>query len=97
MRMRPRMQRWLAVLVFVTVIGAFAACGQATDGGETLDGQALLEARCTQCHSLDRVRSQSLTQDEWQGVVEDMVAKGANLNAEEQEVLVEYLAQEYGP
>ena len=58
-----------------------------------LDGQALLNERCTKCHSLDRVEAASKTADEWKTTVARMVGKGAKLSAEEQAVLLDYLAK----
>ena len=67
-----------------------------TSSGETaLDGIALLEERCTVCHNLTRVRSESKTLEEWKATVEKMVGKGAELDASEQEILIEYLADTY--
>lgn len=92
--------RWLAVVVVVLGVILLAACGGQTSdtgGGEALDGEALVADRCTQCHNLDKATS--LAQDEagWRQTVEDMVQKGAELNAEEQEAVIAYLAEAYGP
>jgi hypothetical protein len=86
------------VLLLSTLL---AACGGGTEPQDTnapegtLDGKTLAEERCTQCHTLDRVTSTSKTKDEWQANVERMVSKGAKLSAEEQAVVVEYLAEMY--
>jgi len=61
----------------------------------TLDGQTLLQERCTVCHSLDRVASKHKTADQWKATVERMVGKDAQLNAQEQQTLIDYLAQTY--
>jgi len=61
------------------------------------DGAALLEERCTTCHNLERTTSARKTRDEWEKTVIRMVSKGAELNEEEQEILIEYLAETYGP
>jgi len=63
----------------------------------TGDGAALLEERCTTCHNLERTTSVRKTRDEWEKTVIRMVSKGAELNEEEQEILIEYLAETYGP
>jgi mono/diheme cytochrome c family protein len=104
-------QRW--VLLFLVVIGlvllglAAVACG---GGGEVppvpaateeatgvLNGPDLLEARCTRCHNLDRVQAAGRTQDGWKETVERMRGKGAQLTDEEAGILVDYLAETYGP
>lgn len=61
-----------------------------------LDGEALLEQRCTVCHSLDRVKIRKQTYDQWDETVSSMVKKGAMLSEAEQVTLVEYLAETYG-
>jgi cytochrome c5 len=60
-------------------------------------GAVLLEERCTTCHGLDRTTQAQKTGEEWEETVSRMVSKGAQLSEEEQAVLVEYLAQNYGP
>jgi len=61
----------------------------------TLDGQTLLQERCTVCHTLDRVTSAHKTADQWKTTVGRMVGKGAQLDAQEQQTLIDYLAQTY--
>jgi type IV secretory pathway VirB10-like protein len=68
---------------------------ESTSAEAALDGKLLLESRCTQCHDLGRVTSASKTAEEWEKYVVRMVGKGAKLNAEEQVVLIEYLATTY--
>ena len=99
MRLRSQWWRVWAIVVLVVVVGALAACQSSNGDGEeqTIDAQALLEDRCTECHDLGRVTSQSKTRAEWDATVEAMIERGAVLNAQEKEVLVDYLAEEYGP
>lgn len=63
----------------------------------TLDGASLVAERCSTCHSLSRIQQASKTEAEWQETVARMVRKGAKLNAEEQTVVIKYLAETYGP
>jgi len=60
------------------------------------DGAALLQARCTACHSLDRVTQARKTLAEWETIVRRMKGKGANLNDQEVQALAQYLAATYG-
>jgi len=66
-------------------------------GPAVLSGDYLLEARCTQCHNLDRVKAASKTLDEWASTVGRMRGRGAELTDEEADILSEYLAETYGP
>jgi hypothetical protein len=61
----------------------------------TTDGEALLQDRCTVCHSLSRVENASKTAEGWESTVNRMVDYGAELSAEELEFLVQYLAETY--
>ena len=60
-----------------------------------LDGRALLQERCTLCHNLNRIEQASKSEDQWRTTVEQMISKGAVLNAEEKEALIQFLAQTY--
>jgi hypothetical protein len=59
-------------------------------------GEALLQERCTACHTLDRVMRAGHTALGWEQTVDRMVKRGAELNDEERTVLIDYLAQTYG-
>jgi len=96
------------VVVGAVLVGLAVACG--AGGGEPpppppeeettpseLGGEELLEARCTQCHGLDRVKAASKDLDGWQSTVERMRGLGAELTDAEAQTLVEYLAETYGP
>lgn len=56
-------------------------------------------AYCGACHTLDLVESQRLDRNGWAWVMEDMVKKygGAWINPREQEVLIDYLSERFGP
>jgi cytochrome c5 len=62
-----------------------------------IDGETLLEERCTQCHDLERTTQQQKDRAGWTQTVERMVNQGAQLNAEEQAILIDYLVETYGP
>lgn len=99
--MDKRLLKALAAISLVLLLSVIlAACGdQQQDGGqgapEALDGKTLVEERCTGCHSLERTTGASKTKEEWKTTVERMVSKGADLDAEEQEVVIEYLSATY--
>lgn len=59
------------------------------------DGKALVEERCTACHALSRVENEDGTAEDWKAIVEGMVQKGAVLNADEQAIVIAYLAATY--
>ena len=59
-------------------------------------GKDTLIRACTDCHNTDNIRKKRLTSDEWADEVADMVERGAQANAEDQAVIVDYLAQNFG-
>jgi cytochrome c5 len=102
----------LTIALLVTMGLLLAACGskakstatqssapaQATVAPSTTsDGEALLNDRCTKCHSINRVTSAKKSASDWQKTVSRMVSNGAKLTSEEQQVLVDYLAKTYAP
>jgi cytochrome c5 len=109
MRIHTALLGMLTALVLAS--GLLAACGEATPAETTAppqeeppadqpasgEGAALLEERCTGCHGVNRVTAESKTQEEWEQTVARMIRKGAELNEDEQAILVQYLAETYGP
>ena len=103
----------LLVLVGLMLMALTAACGggveetpdtpsaqktpEETSDAPAQGGEELLESRCTRCHNLDRVKAASKTLDEWTVTVERMRGKGADLADAEAEILMDYLAETYGP
>ncbi len=59
------------------------------------DGQTLMQQRCSVCHSLDRITSAHKTADQWKTTVERMISHGAQLSPQEEQILIDYLAQNY--
>ena len=69
----------------------------APTGAPALDGAALLDTRCSVCHTTDRVKQSKLTAEQWTQTVTLMISRGAKLTDAEKAALVEYLAKTYGP
>jgi mono/diheme cytochrome c family protein len=91
-------------LVFLLMGILLTACGStntpATNSsvstpGAPLDGQALMQQRCSVCHTTNRIVEKSATADQWGTTVERMIGKGAQLNDTERQTLIDYLAQTY--
>lgn len=78
-----------------TPTSAPTATPEATEG--PAEGRLLLEDRCVACHTLDRVESAGKSREAWLETVNRMVDYGAQLSDAEKEVLVDYLAETYGP
>jgi cytochrome c5 len=85
----------LSILAIMAVI-----CGQSSSqetilGQPSDEGAAILEARCSVCHSADRVESKRTDRDGWDKLVTRMISNGANLSSEEKNILIDYLSRTY--
>ena len=105
--MNKREISFISLTLLVLSVGILlAACGSSTPttvssgspaGGSTLDGQTLMQQRCSVCHSLDRVTSAQKTATQWKTTLERMINNGAQLSPAEEQTLVNFLAQTYHP
>ena len=59
-------------------------------------GEAVFQSRCTTCHEPERAVAPPRTRRGWEGVLEEMVNKGAQLEAGESETLLAFLTERYG-
>jgi len=59
-------------------------------------GRELVEDICSLCHEVDRIKEQHLSKDEWAGVIKGMIFEGAPVTDEEFNMIVEYLAKNFG-
>ena len=59
--------------------------------------QDLFEGVCSGCHTLERVRAQHRTKEEWRVSTRAMIDQGAALTPEETDRLLDYLAKHFGP
>lgn len=57
----------------------------------------LFEDTCAQCHSLERINDYALTKDEWYEETKGMISEGTVLTDEELDLLLNYLAKNFGP
>jgi hypothetical protein len=88
----------IRIILPVLLIGTLlVSCGSSntTSSSGSSDGQTLMQERCSVCHSTDRITSAHKTTAEWTTTVERMISHGAQLNAQEQQTLIDYLAAKY--
>ena len=88
--MNPKAKGWRWLVVLVSIASLLAACGGT-------EGERLLQKRCTSCHEKAEVVEIGRTREDWTRVVNQMSIFGAELDEDEQDVLIEYLAETYGP
>ncbi len=64
------------------------------DGQEMIsEDDILLADRCTLCHGSERYETAAYTVEEWNRLLDQMIAKGAVLSNEEKTALTELLAE----
>jgi DNA uptake protein ComE-like DNA-binding protein len=61
------------------------------------EGTNVLERHCTKCHKLTATLRQRNSRDKWSAIVDDMVARGAEMTDPEIEEVIAYLAKTQGP
>ncbi len=59
-------------------------------------GKAVFEKSCTTCHEAAQAINMRRTKTEWERVIDDMVARGANGSDQELEAIVTYLTKFFG-
>jgi len=60
-------------------------------------GQAQVQAACSACHALSIVTGQHYDNAKWGQVVDTMVDRGAKVGDADYDVVVAYLAKNFGP
>jgi hypothetical protein len=90
------------LILTLVLVGCSSGSSQTTPApgssdSTSLDGATLLDTRCSKCHSVDRATRAAKTLEEWDQTVTRMISKGADLTQAEKSVLVDYLAENYGP
>ena len=59
------------------------------------NGKQLVEQACSVCHTLESVTGQRATRQGVKSIVENLVQRGAEATANEQQILVDYLAKNF--
>ena len=59
-------------------------------------GKDLVESRCVTCHDLLRVVASRRPRSDWDGIVANMVNRGATATPDERQTIVAYLSSQFG-
>jgi len=100
--MKKAMLIGILIVVLALVIAACAptatqtpAVGDTTTNDSLAEGKAIVEAKCVQCHTLDRVTSATKSEADWTKSVDRMIGKGLKLDAAEKQAVIAYLSETY--
>jgi cytochrome c5 len=91
------MARLVQVLCTAVVAIATAVPARAQGALPAGEGRDLMATACSQCHPLNVIRSMREGAEGWKRHVYNMVTRGAQLNAREADMVVAYLAANFGP
>jgi len=72
---------------------AKAALVELPDGG----GKAIATENCQACHKLTNLTKAHKNLDDWKETVQTMIDRGANVQPDQVDTLVQYLAKNFGP
>ncbi len=61
------------------------------------EGKDLVAVACSQCHGLGMIMTLRDGEAGWKRYVQEMVMRGAQLNAQEGDTVIKYLASHFGP
>src|SRR5215203_6639852 len=81
-----------ASLVFSMLALSFSASAQGLPDGA---GKAELQKVCGLCHQAERSAAVRLTREGWEGVIGDMIARGARGSDEEFSAILDYLTKNF--
>lgn len=68
---------------------------QSEQQASDINVEELTNQRCSECHTMARVRNTTKTPEEWASTVKRMQGKGMSITAEEFDVIVAFLAENY--
>jgi competence protein ComEA len=107
MKQRKIRQQLAIIMVFLLSVGGAALHARessAPQGGRDWasalpdgEGKGLVLATCTGCHNLSSTVGQRKSAARWTHTVQDMVARGAQLEPQEIAMVANYLARNFGP
>lgn len=86
------MKSFLIAAVFAATSLAALSSAQELPAGP---GKDLFEKTCTACHGLEPITILKDTKDGWSDTVDDMIAKGAEVNDADKATIVAYLAASF--
>ena len=61
------------------------------------DGKAIATENCQACHKLTNLTKAHKNLDDWKDTVQTMIDRGANVPPDKVDILVQYLAKNFGP
>jgi len=86
----------ISIGLYLLVAGGTSAYGQ-DNNDRNKRGRELYETVCTQCHTTNAIEVTRDGRHGWEDTVHKMVSAGAQIDAAEMEIVIDYLASRFGP
>lgn len=82
----------------IALLAILALSAQETDATRLPPGEGkdLVANACLECHNSGNFRRMRMSKEEWADDVADMIDRGAKASAAEQEIIINYLAKNFG-
>jgi mono/diheme cytochrome c family protein len=88
------MIRYFPAMLLMTVLFLAASANAATlPPGK---GKAIVQRTCISCHALKVVTAKRASKEQWSVLIDQMISRGADLNDDEVEIIVNYLVKNFG-
>ena len=83
------MRVFVAILIGASLVGA-----QTLPDGP---GKDSVESVCTDCHTVERIAKQHLSEESWRNIIREMTENGAAFGPDDSKAILEYLTKNFGP
>lgn len=60
-------------------------------------GKDVVENVCTECHTVERIKTQRHDEEGWTAIVREMIENGAAINSGDIKIIIDYLTKNFGP
>jgi len=92
---------YLLTLISILVVLIGAQCtpasqsDQADNASVEISAEGLVNERCSTCHGVGVVRATNRSEQDWIKLVDRMISKGAKLDENERDMVINYLVENY--
>ncbi len=84
--------KYILFFALVIVSLVLTSCGSKAAAPTPHPGQALVETKCSTCHSIVQVNNAKYSREIWQTTVDRMVMAGLQISDDQKSQVVDYLA-----
>jgi mono/diheme cytochrome c family protein len=93
--MKSSIAKLVSSIAIPVLVSVFALGARAQVQFPDAEGRDTLLLVCSQCHSLNRITRATLTADDWEFILYDMIARGAPVHEDDVAALKKYLQDNF--